>query len=506
MDNVTVIIPVLNGSKTLAQCLAAPGLLGGTFRPKIIVVDNGSEDSSREIASSFGVEMQSCGRPGPAAARNIGIYAASTPYVAFTDADCIPQAGWLENLLTVLCSSNNYAGVGGAIEWQSFHRGTNELYTKYCASNQDSSSSGEGSFLLTGNAIFRREVLIQAGGFQPKLNWCEDLELGLRLCRQGAKFGYAANAVVCIEAPATAFDQFVQFYKYGAGLEHVRYLAKEKPVWSPWKAWYAIAVQARAILFKKGARLESRVLLAQLAYFFGWTDARLRRFVSELRPPKKKRLPAIGGSEQRKLPSKGLIVTVDIMCENADLPALLEFFKDNGIIASFFVTGKFAETHLHAMKMICRYGHSIFSLGYSARRFDSLSKCEILDELEQTEQALSKVRKPPIPYALRLPYGLGHDDGHVHEAIAEWNPFSNLVGWDISIDQCIMNFSEDPDVARSLMPFHRDELSSIRILHWNYRSFEYPDSPTIHTKKCVRQVVDLLAKEGFRPLSLLDVL
>jgi mycofactocin system glycosyltransferase len=95
--DVTVVIPVRDRHAELARCLS--GLRG---LPHVIVVDDASADPAaiRRIAAAGGAAV--IRRPvngGPGAARNTGLAAASTGFVAFLDSDCVPRPGWLDRLL-----------------------------------------------------------------------------------------------------------------------------------------------------------------------------------------------------------------------------------------------------------------------------------------------------------------------------------------------------------------------------------------------------------------------
>jgi glycosyltransferase involved in cell wall biosynthesis len=85
--NVSVIIPVRNGERFLKEALTSAR--SQTIPPaEIIVVDDGSNDRSAEIAQSEpGITYLRQAALGQAAARNAGVEKASMPLLAFLDAD-----------------------------------------------------------------------------------------------------------------------------------------------------------------------------------------------------------------------------------------------------------------------------------------------------------------------------------------------------------------------------------------------------------------------------------
>jgi glycosyltransferase involved in cell wall biosynthesis len=85
---VSCIIPVFNGERYLEETLQS--VLAQTHRPlQIIVADDGSTDRSAELARDFDPAVICLHQPnaGHAAARNLGLTAATGHYVAFLDAD-----------------------------------------------------------------------------------------------------------------------------------------------------------------------------------------------------------------------------------------------------------------------------------------------------------------------------------------------------------------------------------------------------------------------------------
>jgi len=85
---VSCIVPVHNGERFLSATLNSA--LGQTHRPlEVVVVDDGSDDGTPEVAASFAASVRYIreARQGPAAARNRGIHEAQGDFICFLDAD-----------------------------------------------------------------------------------------------------------------------------------------------------------------------------------------------------------------------------------------------------------------------------------------------------------------------------------------------------------------------------------------------------------------------------------
>ena len=100
----------------LAACLDALARQTIRDRVEVIVVDDGPDDATAEVAGRYDVRLiRHPQNRGLAAARNTGIEAATAPVVAFTDDDCVPADDWLEALLEGYGGSDAVA-VGGRVE------------------------------------------------------------------------------------------------------------------------------------------------------------------------------------------------------------------------------------------------------------------------------------------------------------------------------------------------------------------------------------------------------
>src|SRR5437867_9109389 len=86
---VSVVIPCLNEADTLASCLAKAqrALRENQIPGEIVVADNGSSDSSREIAARHGARVILVAEPGYGSALMGGIETALGRFIIMGDAD-----------------------------------------------------------------------------------------------------------------------------------------------------------------------------------------------------------------------------------------------------------------------------------------------------------------------------------------------------------------------------------------------------------------------------------
>lgn len=96
---VDVVVPAYQRPDLLETCLAA--LRAHSPESRVIVVDDGSaDDGVTPAARAGGADLfRHPVNRGPAAARNTGLQASTSPLVAFVDADCAVTRGWLEPLI-----------------------------------------------------------------------------------------------------------------------------------------------------------------------------------------------------------------------------------------------------------------------------------------------------------------------------------------------------------------------------------------------------------------------
>jgi glycosyltransferase involved in cell wall biosynthesis len=194
---VSIIVPVYNGAPTIRQCLDSILALGfPRDRFELICVDNASTDATPAILRDFRESAQVIRetRRGAAAARNAGLRAAGGKWVAFTDADCTVDPGWLDYLLAPLRNGHADA-VGGRI----LARPLAGLVERFGDRVHDHRAAIERSwppYLITMNLAMPLALLERHGGFDERWLRSQDSELSFRLTCAGCRFAYAPEAIV----------------------------------------------------------------------------------------------------------------------------------------------------------------------------------------------------------------------------------------------------------------------------------------------------------------------
>lgn len=202
---VSVIVPVYEDQGALSTLLSALDQQQGSISFECLVVDNGCRESVGALGGyGFSIRTLREERPGSYAARNRGIAEARGTYLAFTDADCIPEPGWLRASIARLESSRGLAVVGGRVESFvapfaasvfSWHSAINDLDQRRFVQRYH--------FAATANLVAPARVFERVGSFDASLYSGADYEWGTRARAHGVAVLYDEAATVRHPARAT---------------------------------------------------------------------------------------------------------------------------------------------------------------------------------------------------------------------------------------------------------------------------------------------------------------
>ncbi|MBI5742122.1 MAG: glycosyltransferase [Nitrospirae bacterium] len=185
---VSIIIPVRNEEDYIQSCLHSVTKLDySKEKYEVIVVDNNSTDSTREIVSRFNdviVLEKKTGTIGTV--RNFGARHARGEIIAFLDGDCVPDPQWLNIAITTLMTLRNVTVVGGIIALEKERSWIEEYWINYLNSKYQTKInyvSTISSFCF----VIKKETMEDIGGFNEQLITCEDSDLGYRISQTGRK-------------------------------------------------------------------------------------------------------------------------------------------------------------------------------------------------------------------------------------------------------------------------------------------------------------------------------
>ncbi|WP_396935873.1 mycofactocin biosynthesis glycosyltransferase MftF [Mycolicibacterium sp.] len=248
--DVTVVIPVRDNVSGLHRLI-------GTLRGlRVIVVDDGSAVpiSPDEFAGMHcHVQvLRHTQSKGPAAARNTGLAACETDFVAFLDSDVVPRRGWLEALLGHFCDP---AVALVAPRIVGLHTGDN-LVARYEAVRSSLDLGvreapvvpyGTVSYVPSAAMICRRSALTAVAGFDETMQSGEDVDLCWRFVEAGARLRYEPIALVAHDHRTDLREWFARkaFYGSSAAPLTVRHPGKTAPlVISGWTlmVWLLLAM------------------------------------------------------------------------------------------------------------------------------------------------------------------------------------------------------------------------------------------------------------------------
>ena len=197
---VAAVVPCWNGRRWLDGCL---GSLVDQF-DEVLVVDNGSTDGSREhLAATWpGVRVLALGsNRGFAAAANAGLRATAAEAVALVNTDVELEPGWRarmeaalgEGVAAVACKMVSLRDPAVLDDCGDVLRRDGVCEQRGRGRRDDGrwDAADDVFSACAGAALYRREAVLAAGGFDERLfSYLEDVDLGLRLRLAGWRCRY----------------------------------------------------------------------------------------------------------------------------------------------------------------------------------------------------------------------------------------------------------------------------------------------------------------------------
>jgi glycosyltransferase involved in cell wall biosynthesis len=193
---VSIIVPSYNTAKYIRETLES--VFVQTFKDfEVIVINDGSPDTNdlEQVLALFRqrIVYLKQGNRGAAGARNTGIRHARGEYLAFLDSDDCWMPDYLASQMKLFGETPSL----DVVYCDAQHFGDRGISGKTFMQTYPSNGPVTLESLITENcqvpfscAVARRQVVVDAGGFDESLPRCEDYDLWLRILYQGGQMAY----------------------------------------------------------------------------------------------------------------------------------------------------------------------------------------------------------------------------------------------------------------------------------------------------------------------------
>jgi len=214
--DISLIIPVLNEQMSLPRLLES--IRQQALPPaEVIFVDAGSSDGTQSLirnAAQADFRFRLLVEPGatPGRGRNVGIQAASNPWIALTDAGMELDPHWLKDLAAGLAQKPSAAVIYG-----NFRPRTDSYFAECLALAYvpplHKVEGGQSRGPVIPSSLIKREAWAAAGGF-PDLRAAEDRIFMERIAEIQIPTASAPNALVTWDLPGSVGKVFSRFKTY----------------------------------------------------------------------------------------------------------------------------------------------------------------------------------------------------------------------------------------------------------------------------------------------------
>ena len=194
-ENISLVIPVYNASKTIKDVILSA--LSQTYKfDEIIIIDDYSSDNSCNIINDFNniVLIKNNENKGLSKSRNIGIKMAKNNIVACIDSDVLLERFWLENIIKSL-KINEITLTGGKLIEKYIKNNCNSWRALRYSQNWGQFDIVNPPFVFGCNFVLNKSSWERVGGFNNELKTNgEDIEYSRKLRELGLNIYYCSSA------------------------------------------------------------------------------------------------------------------------------------------------------------------------------------------------------------------------------------------------------------------------------------------------------------------------
>lgn len=245
LDKISVVICTYNRAKFIEEsllCLAKQTLAFASY--EIIIINNNCSDSTEEIVNRFIKNNQKLdcrqvieSNQGLSFARNRGIKESKYDLICYIDDDGYAESDYLEKILDIFQRNHHYVGIGGKVI-PIYETVEPSWYNSYLRMMVTSIDFGNRPFKCYGkkypagcSMIYKKNILIEAGGFNNDLKWRADDKYIFHVVRNISKEIYYRPELKVkhyIDADRITDENFDRLSRLLGSEERLRILGKKK--------------------------------------------------------------------------------------------------------------------------------------------------------------------------------------------------------------------------------------------------------------------------------------
>jgi glycosyltransferase involved in cell wall biosynthesis len=238
---VSVVIPTYNSGKTIAQCLQS--IVNQTYKNiEIILVDNFSLDSTREIASNYNARVIKS-KASRAKARNIGILHAHGRFVLCIDSDMKLTRNVIKDCVSIF---QRHRKIGGVVIPE------RSVGSNFWSKVRDFERSFYIGTDVESARFFPRDIALKAKGYEENVVFYEESTLPQKIAALGYNVKPRITSYILHHEPRPIY-WLKKKYEYAKTL---------RIYFNKYNASQQANIIYRALLFLRDKRFYSKPLLA----------------------------------------------------------------------------------------------------------------------------------------------------------------------------------------------------------------------------------------------------
>ncbi|TRO50271.1 glycosyltransferase, partial [Candidatus Bathyarchaeota archaeon] len=220
---ISIIVPAFNESKTIKKCIKS---LQNLDYPKIIIVDDGSNDDTFKVVSQFkDVKVFRQKNQGKPMALNNGISQSSGEIVLTVDADTELDKDALKSIANRFALNSKLGAIAGNVKVKREPTILNTIQSAEYATGINLVRKGQsvlGTVMVVPGPIaaLKKEIIKKVGLFSDD-TFAEDFDMTIKILKKGFKIEYEEGSLAYTDAPKNTEDLIKQRRRWYRGMIQV---------------------------------------------------------------------------------------------------------------------------------------------------------------------------------------------------------------------------------------------------------------------------------------------